>query len=186
MRREQILAAFVCVVALGSFLYFFSGCLNPTGMLQAGTSRPHAPDFKDVDVVNTKSSLPEKVLEYLDLGSTSWQDFYQTNCCGDIYISVRTSRQTQERRLPVIVPTWMQTIPPNQVSWMDPGGSDSNWFILSRSICLQMLVQWKTGGWVWHINMVGCSNSLSSYSYYTDIRNSTLNWSHLGGHLNGS
>ena len=62
--------------------------------------------FQDFDIVSMKNSLPEKVLQHLH---PLWKDVYHTGCCEDVYINVRTSLQTQERRLPVILTTWMQT-----------------------------------------------------------------------------
>ncbi len=95
-------------------LYFYK-FMQPSGGLEYRLKQTLTSDF-DVDVVNVKSSFPEKVLKHLDLGSRSWQDYYHTNCCSDIYINVRTSRHTQESRLPLIITTWMQTLPPNQVN----------------------------------------------------------------------
>ncbi len=132
----KVLAILACVVVL---LYLFSGCfgglLQPSGRLlqpfdellqssggllqpEAGAGNYGTPltlGLSNTDVVNLKNSLPEKVLKHLDLGSRSWQNYYHTNCCSDIYITVRTSQQTQESRLPVTITTWMQTVPPNQV-----------------------------------------------------------------------
>ena len=110
--RAVVLAVLACVVVIGSILHFFRGLVNLQKPLGSGKSLSF--DLSEVDVVNMKNSLPEKVLEYLDFTSNSHQD-YEANCCAGIYLNVRTSSQTQERRLPVIVTTWMQTILPSQV-----------------------------------------------------------------------
>ncbi len=117
MGEYRAVLVFSCIVLFLTPLYFYK-FMQPSGGLeyrlkQAG--RTLTSDF-DVDVVNVKSSFPEKVLKHLDLGSRSWQGYYHTKCCSDIYINVRTSRHTQESRLPLIITTWMQTLPPNQVN----------------------------------------------------------------------
>ena len=113
MRARLKVVVLVTCFVLGMLFLFYSslGVLRPP-------DKPLTIDFRKIDVVILKNSLPQKILDSAGLDSSSWKDYYHTNCCSDIYIDVRTSHQTQEDRLPVILMTWMQTLPPSQVSWI--------------------------------------------------------------------
>ena len=106
------------------YYYLCNGCSsslslggNGYGPVRQAGIKTFTPNFLNVNTVSLKRSLPKKVLKYLHPAS-SWKDVYHTGCCEDIYINVRTSLRTQERRLPVILTTWMQTLPPDQVNKM--------------------------------------------------------------------
>ncbi len=108
----KVLTVLACAISFMLLYTLSSEGLQHQWFQQAG--KILKPIF-EADVVNVRVAFPEKLVKHLNLGSRSWQDYYHTNCCRDIYIDVRTSSHTQRSRLPLTVMTWMQTLPPNQV-----------------------------------------------------------------------